>query len=101
MPPNLAKIKEAIDNIQALYALMLGAKKEREDLETDVNQKIQQAKAAYESMVSNEMGRLNAAQRKIDEADRAVGEAQDQAFQELGIVVRLEPERSGGGHTRL
>lgn len=101
MPPNLAKIKEAIDNIQALYALMLGAKKEREDLETDVNQKIQQAKAAYESMVSNEMGRLNAAQGKIAEADRAVGEAQDQAFQELGIVVRLEPERSGGGHTRL
>ena len=97
---NIEQIKDALLNIQALYALLLGTKKEHADIEQDVNVQIAAAKALYEADVNQQQKRLAQAGAKIKQAEGTLKSAQDKAYSDLGIVVDMEPVKTGG-HTRL
>ena len=98
--PDMEKVKAALSDLQALYAVLLGARRKKEEIELEAHLQILEAKVTYENVARGQQTHIQEAQTKIDEATDSLKEAQAKAFAELGIAVDFEPVRIGG-HTRV
>ena len=96
MPEELDKKTRVMLNTLTLHAELLGARRQKEEMEAEVGRNIQQAKAVYEAAVNAEKERLTEAQGKIDKAIIALHNAQAAALRDHNMVIDLEPQRSGG-----